>query len=109
MKKRISALFIRIALWLNPDAKELLAPVVDGYEAGKVGVGYQITKKDLREYMKSKNVSYRRATKELKKLRKNSVRCAIYKKIDELIEWGTDKHGKQYDVYGCVKVYKKRG
>lgn len=105
MKKFLASKLIAVALWLNPDAKQKLAPSVEGYKAGKVGVAFAIDKNEIRSYQKENNKSHSRTVKDLIRARKAQVRIAICKKIDELIEYKTEQEGKEIIVSGHVKIY----
>ncbi len=109
MKKVISSVLIQLALWLYPDYKEKLAPSVDGYIAGKLGLSVEFGKHELKEYIKNNNTSHRKAMQELIKEHKKYIKVYVAKAIGDMMEFDIDKHKNGATVSGHVKVYKKDG
>lgn len=105
MKRRLSSILIELAIWLYPDNKEKLAPVVEGYKAGKVGCGWEFGKKELREWQKENNCSSRKAMKELIKEYRKRVKVGIAKTLGDMVEFEIKKHKNGAIVEGHVKVY----
>lgn len=109
MKKRLLSLLIKVALWLYPDHDEKLAPFVEGYTAGKLGLAVEFDKKAIQEYKQANNASHRKAMRELIKEHKKYIKVYVAKSIGDMMEFEVVKHKNGASISGHVKVYKKDG
>lgn len=113
MKKTIAKFLINTAMRLDPDARELIAPVVDGYEAGKIGNKVVFTAKDVkklcRDWQGSKKLSRRAGKTELIRQAKAQISLLIGRKACDMIEFDVNKGKDIVEVSGHINVYVKNG
>lgn len=108
MRKKLSSILIDVALWLYEGNRDKLAPKVDGYIAGKIGVGYEFSSYEVKKYQEENGVSYKKAVSMYVSEYKKRVKVAIAKKVGDIVEFDVykPKRGKTV-VSGHIKVYEK--
>jgi len=106
MKKKIAQWLLRLAKRLDPQKEFILA---DQYEPKALGIGYHITKNDVREYrkhnpeIKSHREGLKRLIEDQKKEIGTNIFAAIYK--NDLIDYNVKKTLWVADVTGRLYVY----
>lgn len=109
MKKRLALFFLRIARRLDPQKEYKLEEI---YEPKKLGIGYHITKKDVKEYRKHNPQfsSHRKALdamiEDTKKEIGMNILAGAYK--NNLINYKISKTLWVADVTGDIYVYVKK-
>ena len=114
MKTKISNWLIRLAEKINPQERLSSIERVDNYEAKKLGICLDRTKKEIKDYRKKKKLdegwSNRKSDEMFIKEVKDEVRQSIVSSINQrgLIEYSVEKIGDELRVTGEIKVYIKK-
>ncbi len=109
MKKRLAQWFLLVAKRLDPEIHIENAQVIEDYDARKIGLTYEVTKKDIKDY-RFKNgarMSLREGKSGLIHEVKKNIRKHIIGNIDanRLIEYEVKEHDGGYLISGELKVY----
>lgn len=106
MKKRLAQILVRLARRLDPQLEYLLQ---DQYEPRQLGIGYHITKKDVKQFREDnpQYTSHRKGLEalieETKKEIGTNIFAGIYK--NDLIVYEVKKSFWTADVTGRLNVY----
>lgn len=112
MKKRLAKWFLLVAKRLDPETHVENTQHIEDYDAQKVGLTYEVTKKYIKEYRLNhgKKLSVRTGRSMLfkevwKKIHDNIIEC-----IDKnnLIEYDVREHDGRFYVSGELKVYVRK-
>ena len=109
MKERLANWLVKVARWIYPQKEFTLAEIK---EPKKLGIGYHITKKDVREYRKNNPQikSHREALAALIEDTKKEIGMNIFAGIykNDLIDYKVRKTLYVADVTGELHVYAKK-
>lgn len=112
MKKRLAKWFLLVAKRLDPEIHVENAQVVEDYDAQKVGLTYEITKKDIKDFRfkDGARMSLREGKRGLIHEVKKNIRKHIIGSIDanRLIEYEVKEHDGGYRISGELKVYVRK-
>lgn len=109
MKKRLAKWFLLVAKRLDPETHVENAKVIEDYDARKIGLTYELTKKDIKYYRSKKGtkVSLNERKRELVRDVEQKIQQEILNSIvsNRLIEYEVRKESGGYLVGGELKVY----
>lgn len=109
MKKRLARWFLLVAKRLDPETHVENAQIVEDYDAMKIGLTYEVTKKDIKNFRfnDGARMSLREGKRRLIHEVKNNIRKHIIGSIDanRLIEYEVKEQEGRYRISGELKVY----
>lgn len=106
MKKKIASILFKFANLLDPLDSVLKAPLIKEYDAKQIAIGYEITKKDVKDFgLKHCESSVRNARKHLIEETEACVIKSILATARDLIAVSSYKDGDRIIVEGRLNVY----
>ena len=112
MKKRLAKWFLLVAKRLDPETHVENAQVIEDYDAQKIGLAYEITKKDIKDFRfkDGARMTLREGKRCLIHEVKKSIRKHIIGGIDanRLIEYKVVESDGGYRISGELKVYVRK-
>ena len=112
MKKRLAKWLLLVAKRLDSDARIENAQAIEDYEAKKIGLTYEVTKKDVKEYRfkDGARMSLREGKSGLIREVKRNIRKHVIGCIDanHLIEYDVKESHGNYRISGELKIYVRR-
>ena len=109
MKKKLAKWFLLVAKRLDPETHVENAQHIEDYDAQKIGLTYEVTKKDIKDFRfkDGARMSLREGKRGLIHEVKKNIRNHIIGSIDanRLIEYEVMEHDGGYRISGELKVY----
>ena len=109
MKKRLAKWFLLVAKCLDPEIRVEKAQVIEDYEARKIGITYEVTKKEIKDFRSKNgaNMSLRKGKTGLFHEVMKDIRMNIIKGIDanNLMEYDVKNIDGSFIISGELKVY----
>lgn len=109
MRKKLAKCLIGLAKWLSPIEVEERIPVVEEFEACRIGNSFMLTKQEVTKFRKDhpELMSVRKGRAAAIDKVKGDIRMGIFKKIieDGLIQWKVEKGRGDHRFDTVIKGY----